>query len=326
MENIKKTNFNLNQKKILGFIIGIVVILVLLAGLSNTPKQRITKQISLGYKFLEEQQYEEAIVVFNEVINLDKRCVEAYLGLAETYIRSSEFDKALEIAKQGYELTKDERLQEYINMIESGNISRSDGKVMKMTTYDEIGNVLFSHEYSYNKEGKMEYVAHYDSEHNFVSKIDFLYDSEGRGLVTYRYRGDNGEMTKGENIFENGVLAGTKWSDASWDKYEFDEQGKVIKEIWGSGENVGTEEEMIRYANYFYDENGRRVKREQYYKRSNSTFEMGDYQIWEYDGDKLVCYSIYNPDGTLMHYYLYEDGNMYQYDKDGNLVDYVMYE
>lgn len=43
------------------------------------------EQINLGYKFIEEGNYEEAILAFNKAIEINIKRDEAYLGLAETY-------------------------------------------------------------------------------------------------------------------------------------------------------------------------------------------------------------------------------------------------
>ncbi len=52
--------------------------------------------------------------------------MSAYLGLVEVYIRTGDFDTALEYARKGCEMTGDERLKEKIAMIVSGNITASN--------------------------------------------------------------------------------------------------------------------------------------------------------------------------------------------------------
>lgn len=81
-ENVK------SNKKVIGIIAVAAVVLITLAvgiGIYNTPENRINRQLDLGNRYLEEEQYEEAIVAFEEVIAIDERCLEAYAGAIEAY-------------------------------------------------------------------------------------------------------------------------------------------------------------------------------------------------------------------------------------------------
>lgn len=82
----------------------IIVILALLvamiaAGIGvaiyNTPSNRLSRQLDLGEKYLEEQNYEQAIVAFDEAIKIDPVNVDAYLGLADAYFRLGEYEDSL---------------------------------------------------------------------------------------------------------------------------------------------------------------------------------------------------------------------------------------
>ena len=131
---LNNTENNASKKKdnkvLMGGIIA-AVILVLAAGIGfgiyNSPSNRLSRQLDLGQKYLEEMDYEQAKIAFEEAIAIDEKCTEAYIGLTEAYIGMNEYDKALETAQKGYEVTGEEILTEYINMLQSGNI----------TTYEE---------------------------------------------------------------------------------------------------------------------------------------------------------------------------------------------
>ena len=131
---------------IIGFIGAVILdgIIVFLFFCSNDSK--LQEQLDLGQKYMEDCDYEQAIVAFNEAIVIDDRCPQAYIGLVD-------FEHALEVAQKGHELTNNEQLAFYIRMLESGNISRSDGKTVMLTEYDSNGLVIFSHEYTYDNKG-----------------------------------------------------------------------------------------------------------------------------------------------------------------------------
>ena len=51
---------------------------VLLSGCGKSVKKQIAEQLELGNKYLTEANYEQAIVAFNKVIELDPKQVIAY--------------------------------------------------------------------------------------------------------------------------------------------------------------------------------------------------------------------------------------------------------
>lgn len=109
----KKRN---NKGIIIGIILAAVIILAVGMGLGiyNSPENRISRQLDLGQKYLEEQNYEQAVVAFNKVIEIDPMSVEAYLGLANAYVGLGDMDSAIAILEEGYEVTKDENINQML--------------------------------------------------------------------------------------------------------------------------------------------------------------------------------------------------------------------
>ena len=75
------------MKKKIGIIIGAVSALMLLiigiyifATGGFSPYER---KIRMGYKLINKEQYEEAILTFNEAIEIDDKSYKAYGGLAK---------------------------------------------------------------------------------------------------------------------------------------------------------------------------------------------------------------------------------------------------
>ena len=86
-----------NRKKIITIIAAAAVIVIALAvgiGIYNTPANRLQRQLDLGNKYLEEQNYEQAAIAFEEAIAIDDRCMEAYTGGIEAYLGAGNVDGA----------------------------------------------------------------------------------------------------------------------------------------------------------------------------------------------------------------------------------------
>lgn len=103
-------DLNNNNKRKKTTIIAIIAVLIiaLIVGvyISGSSGRELKKQLDLGYKFLTEQEYEQAIASFKKAIKIDPLNESAYLGMAETYVRMGDFEEAksvLEDAKKLFE-------------------------------------------------------------------------------------------------------------------------------------------------------------------------------------------------------------------------------
>ena len=65
----------------------------------------------LGMKYLMENNYEEAILSFTAAIEIDPMQEDAYLYIAEAYRAQGDYENALAILQQGFELIGSERLK-----------------------------------------------------------------------------------------------------------------------------------------------------------------------------------------------------------------------
>lgn len=100
--------------------ISALVLAILLTGLvsANAIKnQQLEKQIELGNKYVEDGEYEQAILAYQEAVNIDPRNVDVRVGLAEAYIGNGDYDAAAEtitVAQDLGSLTP-QQFQELIN-------------------------------------------------------------------------------------------------------------------------------------------------------------------------------------------------------------------
>ena len=84
---------------------------------------RFQEQLELGQRYLEEMDYEQAVVAFTAAIEIDPRNADAYLGLADAYAGMGDLDAAIAALEEGYELTGDERVRDYIDALQGGAAS-----------------------------------------------------------------------------------------------------------------------------------------------------------------------------------------------------------
>lgn len=96
------------KKKKIWPILLIIIIVVVTAGViifNNTDTARFRKQLNQVQRYLLEMNYEEAVVAFNQAIEIDSRSEDAYLGLADAYLGLGDEEAALAALQAGCEAT-----------------------------------------------------------------------------------------------------------------------------------------------------------------------------------------------------------------------------
>ncbi len=101
------------NRTFMGMIAAAVVLIAALIGIGtyNIPTNRMSRHLKLGARYLEEQNYEQAVVEFDQVIAIDPMSVDAYLGKAQAYEGMGDMEKAIETLMAGYEKTGDAQLR-----------------------------------------------------------------------------------------------------------------------------------------------------------------------------------------------------------------------
>ena len=67
------------------------------------------EQYDLGVRYLSEGNYEEAIVAFTAAIDIDPKRAEAYIGLADAYIATEDYDQAKAVLEDALEKVSEEQ-------------------------------------------------------------------------------------------------------------------------------------------------------------------------------------------------------------------------
>lgn len=134
-----------NIKRISVVVIGMLLMVVLFGcgpaqfGIEGATgkQQEFIEQLELGQKYLTEGKYEEAVVAFNKVIELNEKEIQAYTGLIQAYQRTGDAERIDAIIQQGisvqsensYEMSEDDRLDFLLTAksyySEKGNLEKS---------------------------------------------------------------------------------------------------------------------------------------------------------------------------------------------------------
>lgn len=71
----------------------------------------LTEQMDFGERYLEALDYENAVLTYETILEVDPRNVDAYLGLAEAHVGLGNKDEAIKALEIGFEKTKDCRIK-----------------------------------------------------------------------------------------------------------------------------------------------------------------------------------------------------------------------
>ena len=105
----------------------LIYIAIMLVSCGKSEMEQIEEQLKLGQKYLEEQNYEEAVVAFQKVIELDANEGRAYLGLAEAYKECKDIEQAISILKKAEQLAPENDYEDELTElyeIQFSNISK----------------------------------------------------------------------------------------------------------------------------------------------------------------------------------------------------------
>ena len=86
-------------------------------GISNMPVNQISRYMGAAERYLSEMNYEQAVIEYQRVLEIEPMNVDAYLGLAESYLGLGDTEKAREILLKGLEVTGDPLRQAKIDAL-----------------------------------------------------------------------------------------------------------------------------------------------------------------------------------------------------------------
>ena len=270
--------------------------LLLLSLIACGAKGAWQEQYDLGMRYLNEGNYEEAVIAFTAAIEIDAKRPEAYLGAAEAYIAADDIDAAIAILEKGYAATNDDSLKNRLDEIKSGTFNDYWGRAKRLSGYDENGALAWYYLYTYDAQGRKASTTSYDAAGNQTGHVDNVYDENSNMLVGAGYVYDDGTLIRIEDTYNaDGLVTKSTW---------------IYSDGW------------IDSSTYQYDGSGNRIREDRYDENGN----LRQYLLYEYNaaGLESKCVS-YSSDGTLNRYAtsFYDDaGNCTErcsYSSDGQL-------
>ena len=310
-------------------ISAILTALLLLSLIACGAKGAWQEQYDLGMRYLNEGNYQEAVIAFEAAIEIDTKRPEAYLGAAEAYLAADDIDAAIAILEKGYAATNDDTLKNRLDEIKSGTFNDYWGRTKRQSGYDESGALVWYHLYTYDAQGRTASVTSYDAAGNQTNHVDCEYDENGNALVSFGHETDNGTLIRIEKTYNADGLVTKEtniYSDGSmnYSTYQYDQNGYCIRE--DMHEENGS---LIDYKLYEYNAAGLESKWTYYDSRG----EMTGYDTFSYnDAGDLTEQRSYSNDGKLYwRGVTYYDTNGHctgteDYDGDGNLLNSTSYQ
>lgn len=99
--------------------------LLLLSLAACGGKDAWQEQYDLGMRYLNDGNYQEAVIVFEAAIEIDPKRSEAYLGAADAYVGLGDYASARKILEDGLDATGDRKIQKRLDELatEDGNLT-----------------------------------------------------------------------------------------------------------------------------------------------------------------------------------------------------------
>ncbi|HEY8500149.1 MAG TPA: tetratricopeptide repeat protein [Clostridia bacterium] len=130
------------EKRII-VIVAAIIAIIAIAGITIYLTQGqakstyvVSEMLDLGEKYLWDLNYEEAILQFTKIIEVEPRNVRAYLGGADAYLHLDRQQEAIDLLKAGVESTGNENLAHALEGVEKSII---DGYIAIAEAYEAEG-------------------------------------------------------------------------------------------------------------------------------------------------------------------------------------------
>ena len=264
-----------------------------------------------------EENFSAAQADYEEAIDLDSTVADAWLGLADVYIRQGNWEQASEVLQQGLEATgADQEITDKLSEIASHQVFDSAGN-LRIWIIDDGGGIESYFFYTYDKQGSKTSITGFDSEGNRTSHIECDYDQNGNPLVEEGvYHQSDGDLGVKENEYDasGNLIKSTTHVDDSLDSavesyhiFTYDTEGNLIRceYFYGNGKLFWT-------ITYTYDD-GVKIKEE----RCGDSTSLYYCKFFEYDDTgrllRMNCYDSCEELGGELSYYI-----VYSYDTEGN--------
>lgn len=201
------------KKKATGKVVAIIVIAVVLiaatvAGflvIRNIRAKRaeeVRKMLKKADKYVDEMDFDEAISLYQEVLEMDKKNLNAYLGLANAYIGTRDYYSALDILHTALENVNKEDVDDVEDLLEevedvvdiksvfSGNVVIGDEDIVYGNNFPlegvkvSIESIDFPEEYEFSKTEYTDEYGNYSFSGMHLGTYEITYECNGYATAT----------------------------------------------------------------------------------------------------------------------------------------------
>lgn len=294
-------------------------------------------QYDLGVKYLNELNYEQAILAFTEAISIDDRQPDAYRGRADAYTWLEEYDSALADLQKAAELDPalEEELWLRMEVLANGGFYEDEygdrynafGQITRNVVHVGGGEASFYYDFTYDEYGRLQYVMACTMDGTVVQVGEYEYDEQGNcirsydtnlyelslstALLTYD---DVGRVIRRECYH---LADGTLDYVSEYAYNEADAMIRLTTTYYADGAVTGT-------YDCVYDDEGRTLE-----SHTASEYGSSDYYYVYDDAGRLTEESFYS-DGVLSYrrVYFYDGADTpvrwEDYDASGALISYTI--
>ncbi len=111
-----------NKRNIIILVISLIVVIVgavvAVMAVGSRGVSEPVEQLTLAQRYLDEQDYEQAVIEFERLIEIDPKNTEAYIGLAKAYNALGKTDKAAEALNKALTAVDEDDVERIIQAIE----------------------------------------------------------------------------------------------------------------------------------------------------------------------------------------------------------------
>ena len=158
---------------LLVIVIGIIAYMLIN---NHMVESQYTASISQADRYLQDKNYEDALVAYKQALELDPDSEDPYLGLANTYVAMGDTSKAVSILNQGLERMDSTKLKALLNQLETYK-SESENLLAKDSEEIQFNNSF---------EQKIVNYTYEDFKEEFGSVESATMDSEGYLEVVHK--------------------------------------------------------------------------------------------------------------------------------------------
>ena len=234
-------------KKLKKSVVLLLTTAVFLAGCGKRVEQQIAEQLELGNKYLTEANYEQAVVAFNKVIELDPKQADAYIGLIQVYVETADFEKAVQVLENGkayLEDSYDERLKDVYK--EQANSCSSDLKKLH-TFLEKLEKQKYSNEAFYLE------MAEIYGERGMLDAEEGFLETGYHVCKTDKLKNES-ERANGEHQERLLELAGGRQLNWGWSYSDFDRNGvheMLLEEFEEGYHDAGVKKDLYDMELYY---------------------------------------------------------------------------